>query len=71
MGHTIKIWERGVEARLGREVMISQQQCGFKLRMDATEKIDGCREGHAEEWCDSGGCRNRVKWKKMTHCGDP
>lgn len=28
--HTIKLWERAVEAKLRREVTISEQQCGFK-----------------------------------------
>lgn len=36
-----------------------------------TEKIHGCSEGHAEGWCDRGGCRDRNRCWQMIRCGDP
>ena len=32
ISHTMKLWERVVEARLRREVMINEQQYGFMPR---------------------------------------
>lgn len=40
-------------------------------RRKTTGEIDGCSEGgHAENWCDRGGGRNRVRWTEMISCGD-
>ena len=34
ISHTMKLWERVVEARLRREVTISEQQYGFMCKKD-------------------------------------
>lgn len=36
MSHIMKIWKRVVGASLSREVMISEQQCGFMPRESTT-----------------------------------
>lgn len=57
MSHTMKVWERVVEARLRRTVDICEQQYGFMPRKSTTDAIfalrmlmekyrDGCRELH-------------------------
>lgn len=43
MGHrpgiskAMKLWQRAAEARLRREVVISEQWCGFILRKNTTD----------------------------------
>lgn len=39
MSHTIKLWERVIEARLRSEVDIYRKQSGFMLRKRTTETI--------------------------------
>ena len=58
MSHTIKLWERAVEARLRQEVMIGNQQFGFMPRRSTTDAIFGLRmmmekwrEGQKELHC--------------------
>ena len=34
MSHTMKLWERVVEARLREEVSICEQQCGFMAKKE-------------------------------------
>ena len=39
ISHTMKLWERVVEARLRREVTISEQQYGFMPRKSTTDAM--------------------------------
>ena len=39
ISHTMKLWERVVEARLRHEVMISEQQYGFMSRKSTTDAM--------------------------------
>ena len=43
MSHTMKWWERVVEARLRQEVVIGDQQFGFMPRRSTTDAIFGLR----------------------------
>ncbi|KAL7844615.1 hypothetical protein SRHO_G00231540 [Serrasalmus rhombeus] len=43
MSHTMKVWERVVEARLRREVQISEQQFGFMPRKSTTDAVFALR----------------------------
>ena len=58
MSHTIKIWEKVVEARLRQEVDICEQQYGFMPRKSTTDAIfalrmlmEKYREGQKELHC--------------------
>ena len=58
MSHTVKLWERVVEARLRQEVVIGDQQFGFMLRRSTTDATFGLRmmmqkwrEGQKELHC--------------------
>ncbi|KAF7647582.1 hypothetical protein LDENG_00169870 [Lucifuga dentata] len=58
MSHTMKLWERVVEARLRAEVSISEQQYGFMPRKSTTDAvfalrmlIEKYREGQRELHC--------------------
>ena len=58
ISHTMKLWERVVDARLRREVMISEQQYGFMPRKNTTNAIFALRvlmkkykEGQKELHC--------------------
>ena len=58
ISHTMKLWERVVEARLRREVTISEQQYGFMPRKSATDVMfalrvlmEKYREGQKELHC--------------------
>ena len=57
ISHIMKLWERVVEARLRREVAISEQQYGFMPRKSTTEPcllrvlMEKYREGHKELHC--------------------
>ena len=43
ISHTMELWERVVEARLGREVTISEQQYGFMPRKTTTDAMFALR----------------------------
>ena len=58
ISHTTKLWERVVEARLRREVTISEQQYGFMPRKSTTDVMlalrvlmEKYREGQKELHC--------------------
>ena len=58
ISHTMKLWERVVEARLRREVTISEQQYGFMPRKSTTDAMfvlrvlmEKYREGQKELHC--------------------
>ena len=58
ISHTMKLWERVVEARLRREVIISEQQYGFMPRKSTTDVMFALRvlmkknrEGQKELHC--------------------
>ena len=48
MSHTMKLWERVVEARLRQEVVIGDQQFGFMPRRSTTDAIFGLRDDDGE-----------------------
>ena len=58
MSHTMKLWERVVEARLRQEVVIGDQQFGFMLRRSTMDAIFGLRM-MMEKWRES---------QKELHC---
>ena len=39
MSHTIKLWEREIEARIRKEVTIAEQQFGFMPGRSTTDAI--------------------------------
>ena len=43
MSHTMKLWERVVEARLRAEVNVCEQQCGFMPRKSTTDAVFALR----------------------------
>jgi hypothetical protein len=43
MSHTMKLWERIVEARLRREVRICEQQYGFMPKKSTTDALFALR----------------------------
>ena len=43
LSHTMKLWERVVERRLRREVVISEQQYGFMPKKSTTDAIFALR----------------------------
>lgn len=45
ISHSIKVWERVVEARLKREVVFSDQQYGFLPWKSTTDADTVCSEG--------------------------
>ncbi|KAK3526392.1 hypothetical protein QTP70_025421, partial [Hemibagrus guttatus] len=58
MSHTMKVWERVVEARLRKVVEICEQQYGFMPRKSTTDAIfalrilmEKCRDGQRELHC--------------------
>ena len=58
INHTMKLWERVVEARLRHEVMISEQHYGFMPRKSTTDAMfalrvlmEKYREGQKELHC--------------------
>ena len=58
MSHSMKIWERVVEARLRQKVQICEQQYGFMPRKSTTDAIfalrlliEKYREGQKELHC--------------------
>ena len=85
MSHTMKLWERIVEARLSKEVVISDQQFGFMPQRSTTDAIFGLRtlmekwrEGQKELHCvfiDLERAYDRVPrdelWECMRQAGVP
>ena len=85
MSHTMKLWERIVEARLRQEVVIGDQQFGFMPRRSTTDAIFGLRmlmekwrEGQKELHCvfiDLEKAYDRVPreelWECMRQAGAP
>uniref|UniRef100_A0A3B4CLA2 ribonuclease H n=1 Tax=Pygocentrus nattereri TaxID=42514 RepID=A0A3B4CLA2_PYGNA len=78
MSHTMKVWERVVEARLRREVQISEQQFGFMPRKSTTDEIfalrvlvEKYREGQKELHCvfvDLEKADDRVPREELWYC---
>ncbi|KAK3538108.1 hypothetical protein QTP70_029820, partial [Hemibagrus guttatus] len=78
MSHTIKLWERVVEARLRKVVEICEQQYGFMPRKSTTDAIfalrilmekyrDGQRELHCE-FIDLEKAYDRVPREELWYC---
>ena len=61
MSHTMKLWERVVEARLRQEIVIGDQQFGFMPRRRTTDAIFGLRM-MMEKW------RDRVPREELWEC---
>ena len=78
MSHTMKLWERVVEARLRQEVVIGDQQFGFMPRRSTTDAIFGLRmmmekwrEGQKELHCvfiDLEKAYDRVSREELWEC---
>ena len=78
MSHTMKVWERIIEARLRDRVEISKQQYGFMpgkgttdamfaLRMLMEKYREGQRELHSI-FVDLEKAYDRVPWEKLWYC---
>ena len=78
MSHTMKVWERIIEARLRDSVEISKHQYGFMpgkgtinamfaLRMLMEKYREGQRELHCE-FVDLEKAYDRVPWKELWYC---
>ena len=78
MSHTIKIWERIIEARLRDKVEISKQQYGFMPGKETTNTMfalkmlmEKYREGQSELYCvfvDPEKAYHRVPREKLWYC---
>jgi len=78
MSHTMKIWERVVEARLRQEVSVCEQQYSFLPRKSSTDVIFALRmvmekysEGQEELYCvfvDSEKAHDRVPREELWCC---
>ena len=78
MSHTMKMWERIMEARLRKEVMIGEQQFGFMPQRSTTDAIFGLRmlmekwrEGQKELHCAYDRVPRVELWKCMRQAGVP
>ncbi|KAK3532456.1 hypothetical protein QTP86_018454, partial [Hemibagrus guttatus] len=78
MSHTMKVWERVVEARLRKVVEICEQQYGFMPRKSTTDAIfalrilmEKYRDGQRELHCvfvDLGKAYDRVPREELWYC---
>ena len=78
MSHTIKIWERIIEARLRDIVKISKQQYGFMPGKGTTDTMfalrmlmEKYREGQRDLHCvfmDQEKAYDRVPWEELWYC---
>ena len=78
MNHTMKVWERIIEAKLRDRVEISKQQYGFMLGKGTTDAMfalrilmEKYREGQRELHCvfmDLEKAYGRVPWEKLWYC---
>ena len=78
MNHTMKVWERIIEAKLRDRVEINKQQYGFMLGKGTTDAMfalrilmEKYREGQRELHCvfmDLEKAYGRVPWEKLWYC---
>ena len=78
MSHTMKLWERVIDARLRYEVQIAEQQFGFMPGRSTTDAIFGlrmlmekCREGQTALYCvfiDLEKAYDRVPREELWEC---
>ena len=78
MSHTIKVWERIIEASLRYRVKISKQQYGFMPGKETTDAMFALRmfmekysEGQKELHCvfvDLEKAYDRVPWEELWYC---
>ena len=73
MSHTMKVWERIIEARLRDRVEISKQQYGFMPGKETTNAMlmEKYREGQRELHCvfvDLEKAYNRILWEELWYC---
>ena len=78
ISHTMKVWERIIEARLRNRVEISKQQYGFMPGKGTTDAVFSLRmlikkykKGQRELHCvfvDLEKAYDRISWKELWYC---